>query len=320
MAGISNLEPKRYAYSKADLDKMKEVIYQSEWGKISELLVALQSALAKALNLHFTRARPSRFAKPEWSPEASSLFNDTRRARRLAVELGTSHNKFLLTYYNCERDITETPTNCDIQKETILQEKFFPGNVKTDLSDLVENQRPKQSVIIPNEVKPEEVECILSQLPQGKAPGPDEILNEIFQAHLPEWKLELARAITNLLVDGNILSWLKESITIALRKDRPSDYSLPSSYRPIALENSIANLVQKVVANQMMKAAEEHNILPWVQMGARKHRLTISALELLTSTVQNIWNVSPDRIILMLCLNIKGVFDNVSVKRLLWVL
>lgn len=93
MAGISNLEPKRYAYSKADLDKMKEVIYQSEWGKISELLVALQSALAKALNLHFTRARPSRFAKPEWSPEASSLFNDTRRARRLAVELGTSHNK-----------------------------------------------------------------------------------------------------------------------------------------------------------------------------------------------------------------------------------
>ncbi|POS82408.1 hypothetical protein EPUL_004122 [Erysiphe pulchra] len=180
----------------------------------------------------------------------------------------------------------ETPTNCDKQKTPILQEKFFPLNLEADLSDLEENQRPKRSVIIKTEVKPEEVKCILSQLPRGKAPGPDEIPNEILQALLPEWKLELARAIINLLINGNIPSSLKESTTVALRKVRRLDYSISSSYRPIALENSLAKLVEKIVANRIMRAAEEHNMLPWAQMGARKNRSTISALELLTSTVQ----------------------------------
>jgi hypothetical protein len=43
----------------------------------------------------------------------------------------------------------------------------------------------------------------------------------------------------------------RESTTIALRKEGKEDYSIPNSYRPIALENMLAKLIEKVLANQI---------------------------------------------------------------------
>ena len=70
----------------------------------------------------------------------------------------------------------------------------------------------------------------------------------------------------------------------------------------------------------MATAAEEHALLPWTQMGARKHRSTLSALELLTSSVQTAWSARPGCVVSMLSLDISGAFDNVSHDRLIWVL
>ncbi|KAF2189414.1 hypothetical protein K469DRAFT_561634, partial [Zopfia rhizophila CBS 207.26] len=79
---------------------------------------------------------------------------------------------------------------------------------------------------------------------------------------------------------------LKELITIVLRKEGKKDYSLPGSYQPIALENTIAKVIEKQVADKMAAAAERHDLLLWNQMGARKKRSTLSAISLLTSSVQ----------------------------------
>jgi hypothetical protein len=55
----------------------------------------------------------------------------------------------------------------------------------------------------------------------------------------------------------------RESITITLRKEGKKDYSLPNAYRPIALENTLAKVVEKVIANRMSAAAESQGLLPW---------------------------------------------------------
>ncbi|KAI0990807.1 hypothetical protein K3495_g17380, partial [Podosphaera aphanis] len=174
-------------------------------------------------------------------------------------------------------------TNDNHEKADILREKFFPTGVLADLSDLSDNWSPKRELDTNPEVTPDEVEEVLKRFPRGKAPGPDEIPNEILQLLLPEWKVELAHTITKVLQLGQIPPSFKELTTIALRKERRPDYSLPSSYRPIALENSMAKLIERIVADRLTVIAEEHSMLPWVQMGARKDRSTISALELLTS-------------------------------------
>jgi hypothetical protein len=43
-------------------------------------------------------------------------------------------------------------------------------------------------------------------------------------------------------------------------------------------------VVEKILATRMMHEAEERGLIPWNQMGARKHRSTLSALELLSGS------------------------------------
>ncbi|KAI1001540.1 hypothetical protein K3495_g6663 [Podosphaera aphanis] len=81
----------------------------------------------------------------------------------------------------------------------------------------------------------------------------------------------------------------KESTKLVLRKPQKPRYDTPRSYRPIALLNTMGRLLEKLVANCISKAAEDFNLLPEEQMGARSKRSTISAIELLTKQIHTIW-------------------------------
>lgn len=50
----------------------------------------------------------------------------------------------------------------------------------------------------------------------------------------------------------------------------------------------MGKLLEKLVANQISRAAEDFNLLPDEEMGARPNRSTISAVELLTEQIHNI--------------------------------
>ncbi|KAI1000463.1 hypothetical protein K3495_g7731 [Podosphaera aphanis] len=47
----------------------------------------------------------------------------------------------------------------------------------------------------------------------------------------------------------------------------------------------MGKLLEKLVANRILKAAEDHNLLPDEQMGARPKRSTISAVEVPTEKI-----------------------------------
>jgi hypothetical protein len=104
--------------------------------------------------------------------------------------------------------------------------------------------------------------AIIRALPTSKAPRPNRIPNEILKILTEEISKSLAQGASILLVVGTLPGRLKESTTIALRKKGKKDYSLPSSYRPIALENTIAKIVEKVLANRLSNAAKKHALLP----------------------------------------------------------
>ena len=107
---------------------------------------------------------------------------------------------------------------------------------------------------------------------------------------------------------------------IVLRKEGKKDYFLTGSYRPIALENTLAKVLEKRVADVMTEAAESCNLLPWNQMGARKKRSTLSAVDLLSSCMETAWKAQYGCVVSMLSLDLAGAFDNVSHGRLLHIL
>jgi len=75
--------------------------------------------------------------------------------------------------------------------------------------------------------------------------------------------------------------------TFVLRKEGKADYSLLGSYRPIALENTLSKILERVIADHIVDTAEEHALLPQSQIGVRKNRLTLLALTLLTTTIKS---------------------------------
>jgi len=211
------------------------------------------------------------------------------------------------------------------EKAQILAERFFPRTGQADLSDITGQQptgtNPEQREFnISHIVTKEEVEKVIKRLPNGKATGPDNVPYEVLKEIAPQISEGLAQAFTKQLASGTLPRSFKDSITTVLRKERKKDYSLPSSYRPIALENSLAKVLEKIVANRIAQAAEEHNLLSWNQIGARKKRSTLSAIDLLTACVQTAWRARPGCVVSMLSLDISGAYDHVSHERLLWTL
>jgi len=47
---------------------------------------------------------------------------------------------------------------------------------------------------------------------------------------------------------------------VVLRKERKKDYSLLSSYRLITLKNTLVKVLEKYIANIILKAAEKYRL------------------------------------------------------------
>jgi len=73
----------------------------------------------------------------------------------------------------------------------------------------------------------------------------------------------LAEAASNYFINGIILKSLKEFIIVVLRKEEKKNYSLPGSYRLIALENTLVKVLEKYIVNIISEVAEEYRLFLW---------------------------------------------------------
>jgi hypothetical protein len=91
--------------------------------------------------------------------------------------------------------------------------------------------------------------------------GPNGIPNEILIVLSPKILKGLAYTINKILVKGTLPNRYKELITITLYKEDKKDYSLPSSYRLIVLENTLTKVVEKILVIRLSRAAEKYTLL-----------------------------------------------------------
>ena len=206
-------------------------------------------------------------------------------------------------------------------KAEIFAEKFFPPPVGADLGDITEVEaRDIRQVEVSQEVVERDVLDTLRSLPTQKAPGPDEIPNEALKAGAEALAGPLAVICQWCFQRGHHPRNMRDSTTLVLRKEGKTDYSLPGSYRPIALEDTVSKVFEILIARRLTVAAEANNLLPDTQMGARKQRSTTTALALRTETVHAAWAQDKGNIVSMLSLDLSGAFDKVSHARLLWIM
>jgi hypothetical protein len=201
-------------------------------------------------------------------------------------------------------------------KANVLAGHFFPPLVKADLAD-IEGYRYPPELSVSQEVTTDEILSILKDIAPDKAPGPDSIPNRL----LRECRDVLAEPLAKLFGDCLQRSYhpkpFRHSRTVVLRKPQKPMYDVAKAYRPIALLNTLGKVLEKIVARRVSALAEEHNLLPTTQMGARPGRSTVTALEMLTEQIRTVWANDPSLVASMLSLDISRAFDNVSYERLI---
>jgi hypothetical protein len=205
------------------------------------------------------------------------------------------------------------------EKAELLREKFFAPPPYADLTDTLDYQYPTP-VQEQGEVTQEEIEDAIRSPAALKAPGPTGIINLVLQKALPIISAIITRILQACIRIGYHPTAFKKATTIVLKKPGKDDYTQAKSYRPIALLETIGKALETVVARRLTKLAEEHQLLPRHQMGARRGRDTTSALELITEQVYTIWGCGRKYVASMLSLDMAGAFDNASHPRLLHIL
>jgi hypothetical protein len=107
----------------------------------------------------------------------------------------------------------------------------------------------------------EEMARTISRLLNNIVLGPDGILNKALKTCgllIAPWLADIARAYFAI----GYYPRLGRSMTmVVLRKEGKVDYLIPGSYRPIALENTLSKILEKVIVDRMADMAEEYNLL-----------------------------------------------------------
>lgn len=151
-----------------------------------------------------------------------------------------------------------------------------------------------------------------------KAPGPDSIQNWVWSLAwdiVGKYVVALFHAV---LKQGFIPHCWKIERTIMLAKPGKDDYTLPGSYRPIALINTLAKICKKTITMSMSQIAEGKSVLYQGHYGARPGRSSQEALIHLVSWTKAQWRAGC--IVGAIFANVKSAFPSVHHPRMLNIL
>ncbi|KAF8633041.1 hypothetical protein AX14_010780 [Amanita brunnescens Koide BX004] len=132
----------------------------------------------------------------------------------------------------------------------------------------------------------------------SSAPGPDNVTWHHIKAVFDmEGVGEAICLMFNNVCDTGIWPrWFKESVSVIIPKPKKSDYTVPKSYRPIALLNTLGKLLTKVIANRLQFDAAANRLLHDGQCGGIQKHATIDAglalLDFINTNRERGWHVS----------------------------
>ncbi|KAF8701567.1 hypothetical protein AX14_000387 [Amanita brunnescens Koide BX004] len=174
----------------------------------------------------------------------------------------------------------------------------FSSALDSSIDDAFINSLPQEPTRDWAAISIAEIRDMLQLTSNCSAPGPDNVswhhLKAIFD--IEHVDRSICRLFNNICNTGVWPRWFKQSISVIIPKPKKTDYTLPKSYRPIALLNTLGKLLTKVIANRLQFDAAANNLLHHGQCGGVQKHATIDAglalLDFITTNRERGWHVS----------------------------
>lgn len=142
----------------------------------------------------------------------------------------------------------------------------------------------------------------------SNAIGADQISTKMLRLTLPYCKSTLCHIINFSLTHGVVPNIWKQSLVLPLAKV-PKATEL-KQLRPISILPTLSKVIERLVHNSLVQYIEEHNILPPLQSGFRKHYSTCTALLKVTSDIAR--SMDQSQVILLALLDFSKAFDSLD--------
>lgn len=126
------------------------------------------------------------------------------------------------------------------EKAEVFRKAFFPSPPEAEIGGIEDATYPDRITMPP--ITEQEVERAIQEASPLKAPGPDGIPNKALQLAATWIKPHLSAILNQSLNLGYCPQHVRESTTVVLRKQGKDNYTIPGSYRPIGLLNTIGKI------------------------------------------------------------------------------
>ena len=241
---------------------------------------------------------------------ASDIWTAHRYLRDPVGDGGSPQIPTLRTKDNQGRDVE---VNDSQEKAALFGKLFFPPPPVN--STVPANFDYPEPLPDPPQIAKAQLEHLIRRLSPYKAYGPDEIPNVVLQRCLDlliDYLLHIYRAILKL---GTYYDPWREFTTVVLRKPGKSNYELPKAHQPIALLSTVAKVLTGLVAEDVSRLVELHQLLPKTHFGGRPGRTTTDAIHFLAQSIKGAWQKG--EVASILFLDVEGAFPDAVTNRLI---
>jgi hypothetical protein len=170
-------------------------------------------------------------------------------------------------------------------KELFSNEDVFNSReVEDELSDNIYTNLPVN--ILDNEFSIDEIKQAISTLKNGKSPGYDLLIPELFKACKEIISPTLCK-LFNIMLNNCLYpeSWTKGIIIPVPKKGDLNDIN---NYRGITLTSIFSKFFSTMLDARLRKWAEQNNLLSEFQFGFRKGRSTVDCIFTLSSIIKHV--------------------------------
>jgi hypothetical protein len=199
----------------------------------------------------------------------------------------------------------------------MLTKQFFSKTVEANLNDMTNFNYRDVVVKTTFLISKNEIRQIIKKCKLDNVSNSNEISNHI----LKTLTKKLFSLFTNLFRacaehDYHSLCFREVNIII-LKKSNKSNYTNFNTYRFVALLNTIDKTFEFIIARKISTFAEIHEMLFATQMKEQRKKICETTLKFFIEQIYTIWNMSRNKMITLLNMNVANAYDHVSRERLM---
>jgi hypothetical protein len=217
---------------------------------------------------------------------------------------------------NANDNIIKIASNFD-KKINMLIKQFFSNTKQVDLSDTFAYRYSNVVFESKKIISKNEIRQTMKRNKSNNASKSNEIFNKMLKLLMKKLMFTLMN-LFKICAEQNYYSrCFKETHIISLKKSNKSNYTNLKTYKFIALFNTLDKTLKSIIVKRISNFAETYKLLFETQMSEDRERTCETTLKLFTKQIHIVWNMSKNKMTILLTLNVIDAYDHVSKERLI---